>query len=290
MTTSFLRLYDVTSADGTRLRAWTNDGDGPVVIVSNGLGTPPQAWPLLLQPGSGLRVVGWNHRGVGGSERPANGRIDMDAHIEDITAVMDDIGVESAVVVGWSFGVNVAFELAYRDPSRVQGILAVAGVPGSTFSTMLAPLKVPPRVAENLMVTLTRATTVTGHGIAPLSRRWPWTRFTADLVRMSRFISPAADSAELQTVLQEFFTTHPAWYARLALSASEHSRVSLSGITVPTTFLAGTRDLLAGSAAMRSAAERIPGARFREIRATHFIPVEHPELVLAELRALIERV
>ena len=54
-------FYDVVSADGTRLRAWTNDPDclidGPVVVLCNGLGTNPWATPALLAADSGVRVV-----------------------------------------------------------------------------------------------------------------------------------------------------------------------------------------------------------------------------------------
>ena len=287
---SLLHQIDVTSSDGTRLRAWTNGGDGPTVLVSNGLGTNPHVWPTLLQPDSGVRVIGWYHRGIGGSERPTSGRLEMDAHLEDAVAVMTALDAASAVLVGWSIGVNVAFELATQHPERVRGILAVAGVPGGTLSTTLAPLRVPPILAKTLMLSLARSATVTGHAMAPVTRRIPWTRFSVDLLRMTRIVSPEADPALLQTAVQEFFATHPAWYARMALAASRHPRVSLSSIAVPTTFLAGRSDLLAGAPAMRSAAARIPGARYREVRGTHFIPLERPDVVLEELHALLVRV
>jgi hypothetical protein len=45
-----LRFYDVVSADGTRLRAWTNDADGPTVLLCNGLGTSPYAWRPCSAP------------------------------------------------------------------------------------------------------------------------------------------------------------------------------------------------------------------------------------------------
>ena len=51
-----LRFYDVTSADGTRLRAWTNDAAGPTVLLCNGLGTNAYAWPALLDRDCGVRV------------------------------------------------------------------------------------------------------------------------------------------------------------------------------------------------------------------------------------------
>ena len=123
-----LRFHDVTSADGTRLRAWTNDGDGPTVLLCNGLGTNPHAWPALLRRDCGVRVVSWNHRGTGGSDRPADpDRIGVEAFVEDAIAVLDDAGVDRCVVAGWSFGVNTAFELAVLAPERVSGLFAVAG-------------------------------------------------------------------------------------------------------------------------------------------------------------------
>ena len=112
-----LRFYDVTSADGTRLRAWTNDADGPTVLLCNGLGTNPYAWPALLRSDCGVRVISWNHRGVGGSDRPADRhRVDVDAFVEDAVAVLDDAEVDSCPPIGWSIGVNTAFELAVAAP------------------------------------------------------------------------------------------------------------------------------------------------------------------------------
>jgi 3-oxoadipate enol-lactonase len=287
---AFVRYYDVASADGTRLRAWTNDAEGPTVFLSNGLGTNPHAWPSLLRPDCGVHVVSWNHRGVGGSARPKDGRVDLDAFVEDAIAVMNHAGIESAVVASWSAGVTIAFELAGRHPERVTGILAVAGVPGNTFATMLAPLKVPPFVAKRLMVGLAHTASASGHVLAPVTRRIPWRSATADMLRLTRLINPAADTAELRALMQEFCTTHPSWYAKLALGVSAHKRVSLSGIDVPVTFIAGRWDVLTGARDMSTAAQRVKGSRYRELEATHFIPVEFPEVVLAELKQLIARV
>ena len=49
----------VSAPDGTVLRAWSNEGNGPAVLLCNGLGAPPQAWPGLVISDSGFRVVAW---------------------------------------------------------------------------------------------------------------------------------------------------------------------------------------------------------------------------------------
>lgn len=285
----YVRYYDVYSADGTRLRAWTNDAKGPTVLLSNGLGTNPQSWPALLSPDCGIHIVSWNHRGIGGSARPESGRVDLDSYIEDAIAVMDEAGIESAVVAGWSHGVTVAFELAARFPERVDGILAVAGVPGDTFATMLAPFKVPPVLAKQLMGGLTRSAKIGGTALHPFSRNIPWTVWTANILRYSRFIRPEADTDDLRALMKEFCQTDPGWYGHLATGVLKQRRISLSGIRVPVTFIAGRYDILTGSRDMLTASQRIPGSRFRELDASHFIPIEFPEVVNHELRDVIAR-
>ena len=131
----------VTSVDGTRLRAWDNDGHGVPVLISNGLGTPHHAWPDINRRTDTYRVMTWDHRGLGGSERPSDeSRISISDHTDDLLAVMDSYGVDRAVVIGWSAGVNVAYEAAVRQPQRIAGVLAVGGVPGGTFEALLHPL------------------------------------------------------------------------------------------------------------------------------------------------------
>ena len=111
------------------------------MLISNGLGTPHHAWPDINRRTDTYRVMTWDHRGLGGSERPSDeSRINISDHTDDLFAVMDSYGVDRAVVIGWSAGVNVAFEAVVRQPQRIAGVLAVGGVPGGTFEALLHPL------------------------------------------------------------------------------------------------------------------------------------------------------
>src|SRR5687768_17090248 len=101
-TTAALGFRDVLSDDGTHLRAWTNDPegliDGPTVVLCNGLGTSAYAWPALLGPACGVRVVSWNHRGTGGSDRPADpAHVEIQHFVQDGLSVMDSFGIDQAV-------------------------------------------------------------------------------------------------------------------------------------------------------------------------------------------------
>ncbi len=285
-----LRFYDVTSADGTRIRAWTNDADGPTVLLCNGLGTSPYAWPALLRPDCGVRVISWNHRGVGGSARPEDrSRVGIDAFLEDALAVMDDAGVESCAVAGWSIGVNTAFELAVLHPRRVSALFAVAGVPGGTFSSMGAPLMIPRLARRPISVGVTRVLRRTGKALTPMASRLPVGEAFALVLSHSGFMLPTPETEAVRRAVEEFLTTPVDWYMHLALAAAEHPRVSLRSIRVPTTFVAGRYDVLASSLDMRTAAQRIPGATYVELPGSHFLQLEHPEPVHGELLALLRR-
>ena len=286
-----LRFYDVTSADGTRLRAWTNDAEGPTLLLCNGLGTNPYAWPALLRPDCDVRVISWNHRGVGGSERPSDpSRVGIDAFLEDALAVMDHAGVDACAVAGWSIGVNTAFELAVLHPSRVTGIFAVAGVPGGTFASMGAPLMIPRVARRPISVGVTRILRRTGKLLTPIASRLRVGVVLAHLLSHSGFMMPTQEIRAVQRAVREFLTTPVDWYMHLALAAAEHPRVSLRRIRVPTAFVAGKYDLLASSQDMRTAAERIAGATYVELPGSHFLQLEHPALVHRELLALVTRV
>ena len=285
-----LRFYDVTSADGTRLRAWTNDAEGPAVLLCNGLGTNAYAWPALLDRQSGVRVVSWNHRGVGGSDRPADPeRVGVDAFVEDALAVLDEAGIDRCVVAGWSIGVNTAFELASLHPERVTGLFAVAGVPGGTFSSMGAPLMLPRPVRRPIAVGVARTLEHLGRWVTPVSSRLPVGRVAVQLLTHSGFMLPVADTTDVRRAVKEFLTTPVDWYMHLARAAAEHPRVSLRTIRVPTTFVAGHYDVLASAHDMRTAAERIPDAAYVLLHGSHFLQLEHPDTVHEQLLMLVSR-
>jgi pimeloyl-ACP methyl ester carboxylesterase len=286
-----LRYYTVTSADGTQLRAWTNDVAGPVVLLCNGLGTNPYTWPALLAADCGVRVISWNHRGVGGSARPADpDRVGQEVFVEDAIAVLDDAGVDACPVAGWSIGVNTMFELAVTHPDRVTGLFAVAGVPGDTFASMGAPLMFPRFTRKPIATNVARLMGLAGKPLWEIARRLPIGPVAGVVVTHSGFMLPVPDVPLARRAIREFLTTPIDWYMHLALASSLHSRVSLRTIDVPASFVAGRHDILASSYDMRTAAGRIPGARYVELSGSHFLQMEKPAEVHALLRELLARV
>ena len=282
--------YDVTSADGTRIRVLTNDASGPPVLLCNGLGAPLVSWPTLGGADSAFRVVSWDYRGLGGSARPADeSRITVADHVNDALAVMDAAGLDRPVVVAWSIGVNVAFELAALRPDRVAGVLAVAGVPGGTFEAMFGPLRGAARPRQRAALGVAKALRTAGPVVGRVARATPLSRATAAAVRRSGFLHPAARPDALLPTLAEFRRHDFRWYFTLAVAMADHRPMDLAFVTCPVTLVAGRRDLLTSRHDMARAAARIPHAELVVLDGSHFLPLERPDELTALLRDLATR-
>jgi len=282
--------FSFPSSDGTVLRGWRGTGSGPAVLICNGLGTIPEAWPALITPDCGYGAVTWYQRGTFGSERPKDpNRIRIEDHVEDAVALLDHEGVERALLVSWSLGVNVAFELARLHPDRVDGILAVAGMPGGTFATMGGPLRVPRRLRRPLAVNAARTGRLVGPVLSRLAPKVPVNPTTAWLIAHSGFMLPAARPEVVVPMLKQFLLHDWHWYGELAVAAAEHEAMDLSFLTCPVTFVAGQHDLLTGMLDMIKTAAGIPSAELTVLPGSHFLPMEYPGLIHLALDELARR-
>ncbi len=97
----------------------------------------------------GNRVICVDLLGHGRSDRPEDLRLySMPLFARQVAALLDHLGLESAVVGGTSLGANVALELATRDPERVKALFiempvldnALPGV-AATFAPVLLGLR-----------------------------------------------------------------------------------------------------------------------------------------------------
>jgi pimeloyl-ACP methyl ester carboxylesterase len=110
-------------------------GEGRPLVLLHGFPDSKRVWRHQIAPlaDAGFKVIVPDMRGYGASGKPA----EVDAYnilylVADVGAVLDQVGVERAHVVGHDWGAAVAWALAAIAPDRVDHLVALSvGHPSS---------------------------------------------------------------------------------------------------------------------------------------------------------------
>ena len=107
------------------VRNW--GGEGRPVVLLHGLASTCRIWdfvaPILARD---FAVIAVDQRGHGDSGKPEQG-YDFACVAGDAAALLEGRGIQSPVLVGHSWGADVALELAAARPDLLQGIVFVDG-------------------------------------------------------------------------------------------------------------------------------------------------------------------
>ncbi|GAB90901.1 alpha/beta fold hydrolase [Gordonia rhizosphera] len=119
----------IVEVDGLRLHV-VEDGAGPPLVLLAALGSN---WfdldPLVARLRGSWRVIRYDRPGYGFSERPGQAFIPtLDAEVERIRAVIDELGVaERVTVAAHSMASLYAEAFARRYPDRIAGVVMLDG-------------------------------------------------------------------------------------------------------------------------------------------------------------------
>lgn len=119
--------------DGLTLKS-EERGSGPPLVFAHGLtGNRGGVFEQLEGLTDRYRIIAYDHRGHGDSTPVRNPKL-YDPHLmaEDMAAVMDALGVESAIVGGESMGAATTLLFALKHPARVKALLLTAPAFGDT--------------------------------------------------------------------------------------------------------------------------------------------------------------
>lgn len=102
--------------------------DAPPLILSAGLGGSGSYWaPNLPALAEHFRVILYDHRGTGRSDRALPDQVTVDDLADDILDLMDALGIEQAHVAGHAAGGVAGLALARKAPARLDRLVVVNG-------------------------------------------------------------------------------------------------------------------------------------------------------------------
>lgn len=193
--------------------------DGPVVVLSNSLGSTHRMWDAQIGAlERQFRVLRYDTRGHGASPVP-DGPYRIDDLTDDLVALLDRFGVDRAHVAGLSLGGVTALHLAARNPERVNRIVVLC-----------TAAQFPPASAW-----AQRAATVRAQGAAAVAAsvvaRW----FTPEYLQANPEIAVAHETMVAATPAEGYAACCEAL-------ATVDLRTALPSVRAPTLAIAGADD------------------------------------------------
>ena len=120
-------------AVGTGTTRIIEHGEGTAVLFVHGLGARADRWRTTVERIGplGYRAIAFDLPGHGFASKEPEGPSDVPALSAYLLALMDQLGIERAVLVGTSLGAHIAAHAATRAPERIPA-LALVGALGVT--------------------------------------------------------------------------------------------------------------------------------------------------------------
>lgn len=258
------------------------------ILTAHGLVSSLHHWTFFTPHYAAARpVASWDYRGHGGNPAPRDPRsVSVEQFADDAHAVWRAAGLPPSIVVGLSFGVQVALEVWRRHPGCVRALVLICGTPGHPLD----------RVSSSRL--LRRAATSTLRGLGrqrAVARRVLSVLHTSTGLRLARELAYASGGARrdacppevLEGLFRHVGDLDPELVGNVAASYLEHSAEDvLPTITVPTLILAGDADQLTPVATAERMQRAIPGSELVVFPGhSHLVQVEKPR----EVHAAIDR-
>lgn len=251
-------------------------GSGPAVVLVHGFACGQRMWFQQARVlGRRYQVVTYDMRGHGGSSAPESVADYNDgAFVGDLAGLLDHLGIERCVLVGFSMGGGPALGLALRQPQRVAGLVLADVGAGSDNPAALR------RQAEVWL------TTIAHRGREALIESiltWPLIRNYARKRKLfgchMRLLMEQHSLAGYRGLIAGILARRRSLFQR---------QTQLARLRVPTLVIAGHEDFdCRKSSALLARA--IPGARLVLVPgAGHMLPLEQPRAFTAALAEFLD--
>ncbi|MEU4295267.1 alpha/beta fold hydrolase [Kribbella sp. NPDC026596] len=262
-----------TLSDGLHI-AYQVTGGGPldIVLISGFVshleldwGDPRHAH-FLHRLGSFGRLIRFDKRGTGMSDRPS-GLPDIETRMHDVLSVMDAVGSQRAVLVGYSEGGPMAIMCAAAHPERVAGLVLYG-----TWAKRIWSEDYPWAQKQDVREAYTNL----------LVDKWDW---EADM----RMRCPSADVPMQRWWAQRMraSATPSTVRALMDMNSLVDVRDALPAVRVPTLVLHRVGDALIDVGGSRYLAEHIPGARLELLEGDDHFVTGNPDQILDPIERFV---
>jgi non-heme chloroperoxidase len=280
----------IRSFDGSRI-FYSVEGrpDGKPLIFCYGLVCSSLHWTYQIDHfAHSHRAVWTDYRGHQNSDTPADlGTITIENMAHDLRIVMDELGIQDAVLLGHSMGVNVVLEFYRQNPHRVAGMVLANGTAKRPLETAFHA-NVLDKAFEALRAVHDLSPTVV-NTIWKLQNANPFTRTLVALGGFNPHLTPKED---IQIYVDQVASMKPEILLQLIRNYQEYDATAwLHTIRAPTLIIAGDEDHMIPREQQELLHQLIPGSELEILRhGSHCPQMDLPELFNMKIERFLEKI
>jgi pimeloyl-ACP methyl ester carboxylesterase len=225
---------DVLHSNAVRLHIDDSGGSGRPVVLIHGWPLSAQAWApqVSVLRDAGFRVVAYDRRGFGRSDKPESG-YGYDTLADDLQRVMDQCALQEVTLVGFSMGGGeVARYIGRHGESRLHSVVFAAAVPPYLLKT-----------DDNPEGPLTSESSQQAMKALQKDRTSFFHRFTLDFFS-AKGVLQVTESQRSEAVVLCNQSAPPAALGCMGSFSTTDFREDLKKVTVPTLVIHGEADAI----------------------------------------------
>lgn len=233
-------------------------GSGDAILGLHGAGSSAAFWADAAEAlASRGRTIVYDRRGHSRSERPEPYVTDVHVQADDAAALIDALAAAPAIVIGRSYGADVAVDLALRHPERVRALVLMEGLEliSEEGARWLSGL-----VEQGLAAAAADVSTVGETVIRGVLGDEGWSGLPAQ-------------------ARQVFVDNGPAIAAELRGGFLDVTAGELAAVDRPTLLVTGKDSVPVYEEVTRALAAAMPSARIERVAGGHLIDPAHPAVL-----------
>ncbi|MBN2342948.1 MAG: alpha/beta hydrolase [Deltaproteobacteria bacterium] len=289
-----MKIERLRMTDGCELRVRSisdNEGGLPIVMWGGMFGT----YLIWSQLASALRekysllmidYPDWS----GTSPLFFNNEVSIPRMAEYQAQVMARKNISRAIVVGWSYGTQVALEFAGQNPSATAALVVMNGVAGNPFQHLSDPIFESIGIRPKLSQTVGWLTKKE-ESLSRLRRMIKKNEHPSRWAKRLGLVAPGVDELVMDAIIRDFIdipAKHYNYY--LQISVSHDAKPYLKTLDTPVLAVSGNMDKLVPAKRTREFVRKKPTSEFLLVKGgTHFLPLEYATLLVLKFEDFIAR-
>lgn len=275
--------------DNTLITYYITGKGSDVIFIFNGLGGSFLCFNYLIDYFyKDFKIISFDYRGLYNSKLPENNKnIKFEDILNDAEQIIEIENIKSAIVIGWSLGVQFALEFYRKNPLFVNGLILISG-PYKNLVKNGSNFKLLNKIDLNFESFFEKTINILSKFDKVYSiilRNLSYFTNIVKILKKFNFVNKNINEMFFYQIIKNYTSLNMENLLNIVLNANKiNSQDVLSKINIPTLVIGSTNDIFSPFEDAVFIKENVRNSKFLKLeKGTHYGLLEFPDLINKEI-------